>query len=365
MRIQDTLIPGLIVAAAAGLSWLGWQQLQIQKRQADAITAQAPVLAKLNSTLDQAGKWFDENRRAAGTDREDIPPLDAALSLLHHGNPEIRNEAVQILGRLGGEVAEKELLELLTGADPNLRQYTLAALRQMGSKKTNGIILDWLKNGTPEQASAAANLLNNGGGLAKDMIAPLLEILKGLSSDDASRNLRNSLCNALQQAGDPRVCEVLADLIQDETEEYARRNMAVALLRNATRKELPLVSKVFEQVSGGNPDTDTGSVAQFLAYFGNSRNFRATAYVLPYLKSKNAFLQRSAIQAAIRLRDPAVAKPLAALAGDIKDSSSKSELENAVRTGNLPGLKLVDDKITLVPDEELARLLEERKKTME
>ena len=365
MRLQDTLVAVLIVAAA-GLGWLGWQQLQVQKRQADALAAQAPVLAKFGTALDQAGRWLEDSRRAvANPEPEEIPPLAAALSLLHHGNPEIRANAVQILAKIGGDEAEKAMLEVVTGADSNLRQAALYALRQMGSKKANGIILEWLKNGTPEQANTAAGALSNGGGLPKDMVAPILEILKGLSGDDNSRNLRSNLCGALQQAGDPRVCEVLADLIQDETEEYARRNMAGAMLRNATRKEFPLVAKTFELTAGPNLDTDSGSVAQFLQYFGSSRNFRATAYVLPYLKSKSNYLQRSAVQAAIRLRDPAAAKALAALAGDLKDASSRSELETAVRAGNLPGLKMVDDKITLVPDEELTRLLAERKKALE
>ncbi|MFA4944688.1 MAG: HEAT repeat domain-containing protein [Lentisphaeria bacterium] len=367
------LLGGVAVAAAVG--WLFWSQNSLQQRQLLALERQAAgverltralgvpesgqpadpasAVARLGTTLELAQNWFAARAKlVAGKRNVSADDLDAALHLSCHGDQQIRDSAVQILGKLGGAAAEARLLEMVEESNNALSQ--LYALNPAQAEK---IVGDWLKSGVNERMQAAVNALQLGRGrISKEMVGVILEAMKGMGGDTYGRNLRQSLGYILQNIRDPRVCPVMLELLQSETEEYQVRNFLNILLANAGRRELPLVLKAMQQMKGLERNTDVGNNA--LQYFGRIRDPRGTPAVMGFLKSSNDYYQRQAMQALARIGDPLAAPALAELAA--RKPNYVQELLNLVQDSGYPGLNVVDGKLQVVGETEMAKLLAER-----
>ncbi len=367
-----------------GVLALQWRQGEVTGRQAAALERltgameglgvaadgraraagqEAPLPKRLNRTLDLAASWFAarvENPAVAAQDK--VTFLDAAICLSYSPNVETRNGAIQTLARLGGEAAEKRLLEMTGKGDLTGRVEAVKALRATGNPKAGETILSWLRDGGSAEVRLAGSGLI-GGRLLKESVPLVLELLKNLPAEDkVACDTRENLYRALQQANDPRLCPVLLDLMQEEGEAGARRAAAMAILRNATRREFDLVVKTFDLagLAAGDAVEVQPALLANLVWFGNSQNLKATALLLPYLKARNGKVQLVAAQALVRLRDPEAASPLVELAAASKDPAVRTELESAVRNG-FPGLRLDAGKVATVPAAELQALLEARR----
>jgi len=284
---------------------------------------------------------------------------DAALQLSRASVPQIRSSAIPLLSLLGGEKTEARLLEMVKD-DPACRSSALQALRGMGSRKVSGIILDWLKNGSPAERQTAASVLP--GQMTQEMLPDILKLLRNVptgGTEYSGAQVRQYLYNALQQLGDRRACDALLAAMREETQEYTKQSAVSALAACASRREIALVGKALASLGPCAPNMSSSMHHALVQCLGNLRDPRATEYLLPLLTaSSNEQLRRQVVQALVQLRDPLAAKTLCAL--DIQDQNLKRYVDDTLRNAAYPGIRVVDDKLVCVPDEEMKKLLEER-----
>ncbi len=285
---------------------------------------------------------------------------DAALMLSYSPDPRLRQHTIAILGQLGGEKAEKRLLEILE-SDGNSQSQVLQALQTMGSNRLEPLVMTILEEGTLQEKSAAAGMLNDI--LNRENLPVVLELFVELPSGNHSHanSIRQRIYGAVRNLGDPAACRPLLDAALMETNEYTQREAFQALVACSTPAQLGLLVEALEALGPALQNHSAGSHQQLVSHFGQMGDPRVTPVLLKQLDSPNRSVVQYAAQALMQLKDPLAAERLVKIANG-PDTHAKQYLSRGIGNG-YPGIRKRDDgTYALAGAETLNSLFEARRK---
>lgn len=290
--------------------------------------------------------------------------FEAALFLAKHGRGNVNNQAIAILGYLGGGKAENALLEMLGNGSYNRNSsYIINALVSMRSNKLRPVIIKLLKSGNTQDINAAMNAINNRSlNILKKPDLPLvIEVLNNMSGNRNNRYNRNNLlkivCRMDQDTGVKYICEVLetVDVNQQRELIYIPMNAQINL---STKSWLKIIKALDE------PNSQNISAFQALCdAISRKGDLRLMDYALEWadFAIENNSLRSSYINMLNRMRDPKSAEIFLDLCL-LNKKSRNNYHRNYLK--NFPGIIQNDGKYQLVDDKTMKKLLKKRAKTI-
>ena len=175
-----------------------------QQKQNAKINELFEITSRQNQNLKELFKTSSANTEilnkwnAESADNGDI--LQAALLLAKRGDSNIANQAITILGYIGGKQAEDFLVKKAK-SDPNNSYQILYSLSRMRSKQLRPIIIEYLESGDQNRINNATNVLNsNSLSIFTKKDVPLLEkIVEGIPINyyNGSYYQRNNLIKVI------------------------------------------------------------------------------------------------------------------------------------------------------------------------
>ncbi|NWF93916.1 MAG: HEAT repeat domain-containing protein [Syntrophaceae bacterium] len=173
------------------------QYLQLLTRQA------VDPLCQLLIELDSARWRRTVSDHLAELCRQDIQPLSKFLS---NPNPFAISQILYVLGKIGHPQTAKYLKGLVTHADPRVREETLQLLGKLGEKGKE-LVLKFLNDPSPSIRAKASLILARI--VKEEAVKPLLQIV--LSEDFYKRDLNEkaSFFRALSETGSKEVIPIL------------------------------------------------------------------------------------------------------------------------------------------------------------
>jgi len=319
-----------------------------QERQADNIEKIAKLLEQQNSNVTNSQEKM----------------VAAALLLAKYGTGNVSNQAIAILGYLGGVKAEKALLEMINNASSNRNSsYIINALVSMRSNKLRPVIIKLLNSENSQDINSAINAIQNRSLniLKKSDLPLLIKVLNEMPTDNNNSHRRNQiirvLCQLDQDAGVNYICEELetANMNQQRELIYIPMNHGI---RISTKSWMKIIKTL------GEPDNQHISAFKALCD-GISRNgdIRLIDATLEWadFAVQNSDFRSSYINLLNRMRDVKTAKVFLDLC--LKNQQNNNYHKNYLK--NFPGLIKKDGKYQLVDDETMGKLLKNRAKVIE
>ena len=289
--------------------------------------------------------------------------LQAALLLVQQGPSNISNQAMYILGYLGGEKAENALLKMLAdGSRGRNSSSIINALVTMRSSKLRPVIIKLLNSSNYQDINAATNALNNRSlrVLKKSDLPLLIKVLDDIPYSSNNRHRRNNMIRAIcqldQNTGIKYICEALetADFNQQRELCYIPMHGGINLSAKSWLKIIKIL---------GEPNSQNLSAFQG-ACDGISRSgdLRLVDIALPWAEFAvdNSSFRNTYVNMLNRMRDPKTAKIFLDLC--LKSGATNNYYMNYLR--NFPGIIQKDGKYQLVDDAAMKKLLEKRAKTI-
>ncbi|MFW5893684.1 MAG: HEAT repeat domain-containing protein [Verrucomicrobiota bacterium] len=284
---------------------------------------------------------------------------DAALMLSYSPDPRLRQQTIVILGQLGGEKAEKRLLEILE-SDSDSQSQVLQALQSMGSAHLESLVMNILKDGTLQEKNVAVGVLNFV--LNRENLPDVLEVLDQLPTGNQSygNSIRQRIYGAVRNLGDPAACRPLSEAVLMETNEYAQREAVQALVACSTQAHIGMLIEVLKALGPALQNHSSSSHQQLISHFGQLGDPRVTPVLLDFLDSPNRSVVQQAAQALMQLKDPLAVERFVKIANGA-DSHAKQYMLHAIRN-EYPGIRKLEDGTFAVADEEtMNQLLEARR----
>jgi hypothetical protein len=297
--------------------------------------------------------------KTTGSSREKM--IQAALVLAQNGPSNISQQAISILGYLGGEEAENALLSMVDSSSFSRNYSSITnALINMRSNKVRALLIKCLSSDDRNYKNAAMNILRNRSLriLKKSDLPMLKKILDGMSNNNYNNNRynRNNLigviCRLDQDAGVKYICDALGEM----TDINQQRELLYILNNNRIKLRLSLLKKIIDAM--GEPDNQNYSSFQVLfGIISNAGDPRLTDTVLPWadIVITNNNMKSQYINMLQRMRDPKAAKVML-------DLCSSANTRNNHYLRNFPGIIKNGDKYQLVDDAAMKRLLGKREK---
>ena len=341
-------------------------QLLILKQGADrsgANDASAESAALVAAVKELTAAMQDQgSTEVAGFGRDQM--LNAAMLLASATDQQIRSSAAEVLGRLGGKQAEKRLLEMARN-DLQLANVAFSQLRQMGCRELMPILLDQLQSGTPEQKQHASSSLQ--GLVMPEHIPALVEVLNALSWSQQHpwQSIRSNLYNALGQTGHHAAAEALVLALKKETYEYGKQNICRALTQCVPGDNVEIYKQALAAL-GKDTQQNYGAFTQIIQILGQSGSYHASEVLIDFMgSSHHEYVRRTAAQSVMQLRDPVAAEPLCQLLNsEDYPEDQRRYLTQMIERAGYPGIRKVEGKYALVPEEEMKKLLAERAKAL-
>jgi hypothetical protein len=338
MRIMSATLACVVLAALVSgcqsskeMSELSATQVKQAKQMDEITTCIKKQQQGIKQVKDEIAKFAakieakSREGQSGGADRQAM--LAAALLLVQKGSGNIPNQAIPILGALGGKDAENALLGMVENASSRNLYLIVNTLASMRCKKLNGVILKLLNSDDDRKVYSVTNVLNSHSTrifTKKDL--PELEkaLVKRLDcNNNSSRGIRNALLNVICRLDLSMGIKYICDALEDE--EPSRQRETLYLLN---RNNLIMNYKSWKQVIDaiGEPNQQNYNAFQVICD-GISRNgdWRLTDLVLPW--AEYAMLNRNFkyqyITMLNRLRDPKAAEVLLDLLEDDKSSHNR------------------------------------------
>ena len=287
--------------------------------------------------------------------------LQAALLLAQQGPSNISNQAMYILGYLGGEKAENALLKMLDGGSRGRNSSAIInALVTMRSRKLRPVIIKLLNSSNHQDIAAATNALNNRSLriLKKSDLPLLVKVLNDMPYGSNNRYRRNNMIRAIcqldQNTGIKYICEALetADFNQQRELCYIPARGGINLSAKSWLKIIKIL---------GEPNSQNLSAFQG-ACDGISRSgdLRLVDIALPWAEFAvdNSSFRNTYVNMLNRIRDPKTAKIFLDLC--LKSGATNNHYMNYLR--NFPGIIQKEGKYQLVDDAAMEKLLKNRAK---
>jgi len=288
--------------------------------------------------------------------------LQAALLLAQQGPSNVSNQAMYILGYLGGKKAESALLKMLENRSHGRNASSIInALVTMRSNKLRPVIIKLLNSNNYQDIDAATNAINNRSSriLKKSDLPLLVKVLDDMPYDNNNRYRRNNMIRAIcqldQDAGVKYICDALetADVNQERELIYIPIHGQI----NLSAKSWLKIIKVLEE-----PNVRNLSPFQALCD-GISRcgDLRLMDAVLPWTEfaMQNSSFRNSYINMLNRMRDPKSAKVFLDLC--LKSTTARHNYYMSY-LNNFPGIIQKAGKYQLVDDATMKKLLKNRAK---
>jgi len=153
-----------------------------------------------------------------------------------------RWRAVVALGEIGSPESLPVLKSLFTDKDPNLRNYTISALKHYTSKEVGDLLIQGLKDSFWKVRINAAHSL---GELRIKEAVPIL--IYKTEKDPDIRNVRAATLNALGEIGGSDAYNFIRELYKNERTDIGLRSIAIGILaENDLSKSLKIINSVLE-----------------------------------------------------------------------------------------------------------------------
>jgi len=358
--MSSVLIAVFLIAVISGCNDNGAliEITKIQNQQAAEIDKIIELVKQQNLEIIKLRKAVKKKPATTNTSREKM--IQAALLLAQSGPSNVSQQAITILGYLGGKEAENALLKMVDGSSFS-RNYSsiTSALINMRSTKLRELLIKCLNSNERHYQRAAMNILRNRSLriLKKSDLPMLIKILNEMPNDNNNRHNRNNLigviCRLDQNAGVKHIC----DALEEVTDINQQRELLYILNNNRIKLRPLLMKKVIEAL--GEPDSQNNSLFQTLFnIISNSGDIRLTDTVLPWadVVITNNNLKSQYLSMLRRMRDPKAAKVMLELGSDGPRN------DHYIR--NFPGIIKKDGKYQLVDAAAMKKLLERREKTV-
>jgi HEAT repeat protein len=159
---------------------------------------------------------------------------------IYSDDKSLRWRAVVALGDIGSLESLPVLKSLNSDDDPNLRNYTITALKNYSSEQVTDLLIQGLKDSFWKVRINAAQSL---GELKIKEAVPIL-IYKSENDPDI-RNVRSASLRALGEIGGSKAFEFIQELYQNERSDVGLRSIAIGIL---AEKDLSNSLKIIEKV---------------------------------------------------------------------------------------------------------------------
>jgi HEAT repeat protein len=172
---------------------------------ADAVD---PVIRRLLAARSQ----FARKTLMTALVRIGSPALPALLKLLTHGNWQVVNTAVAILGEIGNRDAVKDLALTASHGDSRVRMESIRSLARIGGGEATAVLLGLLKD--PNQAIAIQSITWLGNSRNQGAIKHLLNLVKKMDLLGKQQPLKKEALLAIGRIGDRRILETLFSIVR-------------------------------------------------------------------------------------------------------------------------------------------------------
>ena len=287
--------------------------------------------------------------------------IDAAVFLAKRGPQNGVYSAIQILGYIGGKGAEEALLDMLKDGSFGRRYYSniISALSSMRSKKLRGVVIDIIKDGSPNEIRNIINTINNNfTSIFKKsdlpMFAKLLDEMPNDNNNFYSRcNLIRAICRLDQDFGVKLICNEL---------ETANRNNQRQLLY-ITNQHNMLINlanwKKIIKAIGSEPDAQSRELFDIVCQaISRGSDYRMTDIILPWadFALTNSNFRNNYMNALRAIQDPKAAKTM------IEMYNAGARNEYYMR--GFPGIVKNNGKYQLADEATMKKLMERREKVI-
>ena len=287
--------------------------------------------------------------------------IDAAVFLAKRGPQNGVYSAIQILGYIGGKGAEEALLDMLKDGSFGRRYYSniISALSSMRSKKLRGVVIDIIKDGSPNEIRNIINTINNNfTSIFKKsdlpMFAKLLDEMPNDNNNFYSRcNLIKAICRLDQDFGVKLICNEL---------ETANRNNQRQLLY-ITNQHNMLINlanwKKIIKAIGSEPDAQSRELFDIVCQaISRGSDYRMTDIILPWadFALTNSNFRNNYMNALRAIQDPKAAKTM------IEMYNAGARNEYYMR--GFPGIVKNNGKYQLADEATMKKLMERREKVI-
>ena len=154
----------------------------------------------------------------------------------------LRWRAVVALGEIGSPDSLPVLESLFADTDPNLRNYTISALKHYSSKEVSYLLIQGLKDSFWRVRINAAESLGELG--IKEAVPILIYKIK---QDPDIRNVRAASLNALGEIGGSEAYNFIRELYKNERTDIGLRSIAIGILAEKDlSKSLKTIKSVLE-----------------------------------------------------------------------------------------------------------------------
>lgn len=295
--------------------------------------------------------------------------VEAAVMLATQGPESISNQAIGILGSLGGQDAETALLDILeNGTSQNRYHSVLDAIERLNSKKLSEIILNFLTSGNEQEVNAAIGALQNRS-MRKSLnidVSILEKLLKKYPDNDynSNRHYRNVLTGAIIRADQDKGIDLLCKELISANQPNKKRELLYQISNNNIALSIKSFTRILDAV-GEIDSRNTETLQALLQLTARASDWRLTDKVLSWyeIAANDNNLSGSYIEALARLSDPKGAPVFLELC-QTKTPSRRGNYSHYLN--NYPGIeKDGKDNYRLADDEKMKKLLAAREKRIE
>jgi len=266
----------------------------ILKINVEEMKAKKDVEGLIQALKNKRNVYIRRDAASALGDTGDARAIDPLVESLGDPNKDVRNAAVEAIGKLGGDPRAVELLlDFLKDKRSIIREEAASALGKVGHKNAVDPLIQALKDESWLVRQNAATSL----GMIPDAraVEPLIQVLK-----DEDKDIRQIAVSALGNIGDARATEALIQTLKDEDKDI-RQTAASAL--------------------------------------GNTGDAKAVEALIQTLKDESARVRYQAVESLEKIGDSRAVEPL------IQALKDKGWIETAVETP--PKGKLLDSFIEI------------------
>lgn len=156
-----------------------------------------------------------------------VDAVPALIKLLSNNDANVRANAAFALGQIGPKASESvpALINCLLDNDSKVQKNSVEALANIGGANIPALLIPILSSNNLESKKLAMDLLSNFDSLPKNLITPLISIVKGDSA------LRDLAFNTLVKIGPDSIGAITALLLSGDKDIISKATEALKLLK--------------------------------------------------------------------------------------------------------------------------------------
>jgi HEAT repeat protein len=308
--------------------------------------------AELAAVCKQLDELKKQNEVPHNTDS--VKSVDGAIQISTSTDPQVRSSICKVLARLGGEAAERRLVQIAgQDGESSVRCDALEALNAMDSKAVLQLAPTRLESSSYDERQKAAEIMEK-----QPCEAFRIPALTALAKDcppdnDSMQRVRQSLYEVICAVGKPEDLPILQMAWEKEMHEDTRRQALNAIISVAAPENY---ETVLEILAGSTGARELDPVA--LAKLEKVADIRLTPILLKWYKGSERHARGSIIRLFAKLKDPLAAPVL------VENFKNNDDIRRALLpafAAGYPGIIMTNpEQCALVPEAEMKKLLDER-----